>query len=227
MSTLYMVGTPIGNLEDITLRAKRILEEVDVIACEDTRTSSKLLNALEIKKRLIACHSHNEKTSSNGIINLLEQGNDVAYISDAGTPGISDPGSYLAFAVREAGFDVVPIPGPCAYIASLSACGYVGSTITFEGFLSPKGQKRKTRIQQLLDIGSAFVLYESPYRIEKLFKELTELECDRIVICSKELTKMHELILRGTASEVYQELVERKALKGEFVITICAKGIEK
>lgn len=221
-----MVATPIGNLEDITLRAKRILEQVDVIACEDTRNSSKLLNSLNIKKRLIACHSHNEKTSSNGIINLLENGNDVAYISDAGTPGVSDPGSYLANIVRENGYDVVPIPGPCAFVSSISVSGYIGKSFIFEGFLSPKGQKRKTRLLELLKTEQAFILYESPYRIEKLLQQLIELNCDRVIVIAKEITKIHEKVLRGKVIDVYNELVSQNALKGEFVVTICAKGIE-
>ena len=142
-----MVATPIGNLEDITYRAVRILGEVDVIACEDTRHTSLLLSHYGIRKRLIACHSHNEEESAKGIISLLDQGMDVAYCSDAGTPGISDPGARLAELVRSgSGHRVVPVPGPSAFAALVSAAGNIGKAFTFEGFLSPKkGRRTKSR----------------------------------------------------------------------------------
>ena len=144
MGTLFIVATPIGNLDDITLRAIRTLSEADVIACEDTRHTQTLLTHLEITgKRLIACHAHNEAASSQGIIGLLSQGLSVAYCSDAGTPGVSDPGSRLVRAVRDAGYDVVPIPGASASVTLISASGLNGKTFTFEGFLSPKAKRWK------------------------------------------------------------------------------------
>lgn len=140
MATLYIIGTPIGNLKDITLRALETLKEVDVVACEDTRHTLRLLNSFEIKKRLISCRSHNEAQGASQVVRLLEEGQDVAYVSDAGTPGISDPGAVVVRAVRAAGFCVVPIPGPSAFGALQSVSSFGDKTVTFEGFLSPKGE---------------------------------------------------------------------------------------
>lgn len=222
MSTLYIVGTPIGNLDDITLRAIRTLKEVDVIACEDTRHTQTMLTHLEITgKRLIACHAHNEAASSNGIVNLLVQGLDVAYVSDAGTPGVSDPGSRLVRTVRDAGFDVVPIPGASACVTLISASGLAGKTFTFEGFLSPKSGRRKSRVKELLERNEAFIVYESPFRVVKLLEELEQLCPDRNIVLGRELTKAFEQILCGTPSQVKEEL---KVVKGEFALCILPKG---
>lgn len=222
MSTLYIVGTPIGNLDDITLRAIRTLKEVDVIACEDTRHTQTMLTHLEITgKRLIACHAHNEAASSNGIVNLLDQGLDVAYVSDAGTPGVSDPGSRLVRTVRDAGFDVVPIPGASACVTLISASGLAGKTFTFEGFLSPKSGRRKSRVKELLERNEAFIVYESPFRVVKLLDELEQLCPDRNIVLGRELTKAFEQILCGTPSQVKAEL---KVVKGEFALCILPKG---
>ena len=224
MSTLYVVATPIGNLEDITLRAIRVLKEADVIACEDTRHTQMMLTHLEITgKRLIACHAHNEVTSSAGIVNLLAQGLTVAYVSDAGTPGVSDPGSRVVRAVREAGFTVVPIPGASACITLISAAGMTGKTFTFEGFLSPKSGRRKTRVKELLARNEAFVIYESPFRIEKLLDELCELCPERTIVLGRELTKAFEQIVSGTPAEVKASL---KVVKGEFALCILPQGKE-
>lgn len=218
MSTLYIVGTPIGNLDDITLRAIRTLKEVPVIACEDTRHTQTMLTHLEITgKRLIACHSHNEAASSQGIVNLLDQGLDVAYVSDAGTPGVSDPGSRLVRTVRESGYDVVPIPGASACVTLISASGLAGKTFTFEGFLSPKSGRRKNRIKELLSRDEAFIIYESPFRVVKLLDELEELCPDRVLVLGRELTKAFEQIVSGTPSQVKEEL---KVVKGEFALCI-------
>ena len=222
MSTLYIVGTPIGNLDDITLRAIRTLKEVDVIACEDTRHTQTMLTHLEITgKRLIACHAHNEAASSNGIVNLLDQGLDVAYVSDAGTPGVSDPGSRLVRTVRDAGLDVVPIPGASACVTLISASGLAGKTFTFEGFLSPKSGRRKSRVKELLERNEAFIVYESPFRVVKLLDELEQLCPDRNIVLGRELTKAFEQILCGTPSQVKEEL---KVVKGEFALCILPKG---
>ena len=224
MSTLYVVATPIGNLEDITLRAIRVLKEADVIACEDTRHTQMMLTHLEITgKRLIACHAHNEVTSSAGIVNLLAQGLTVAYVSDAGTPGVSDPGSRVVRAVREAGFTVVPIPGASACITLISAAGMTGKTFTFEGFLSPKSGRRKTRVKELLARNEAFIIYESPFRIEKLLDELCELCPERTIVLGRELTKAFEQIVSGTPAEVKASL---KVVKGEFALCILPQGKE-
>ena len=218
MSTLYIVATPIGNLDDITLRAISTLRESDVIACEDTRHTQTLLTHLGITgKRLIACHAHNEAASSQGIIGLLSQGLSVAYCSDAGTPGVSDPGSRLVRAVREAGFDVVPIPGASASVTLISASGLSGKTFTFEGFLSPKSGRRKTRLKELLSREEAFIIYESPFRILKTLGELRDLDDSRKLVLGREMTKAFEQFLYGTPSEVISQL---KVVKGEFALVV-------
>lgn len=222
MSTLFVVATPIGNLEDITLRAIRVLKETDVIACEDTRHTQMMLNHLQITgKRLIACHAHNEENSSAGIVNLLAQGLSVAYVSDAGTPGVSDPGSRLVRAVREAGFDVVPIPGASACVTLISVAGLTGKTFTFEGFLSPKNGRRKNRVKELLARNEAFIIYESPFRVEKLLEELCELCPERTLVLGRELTKAFEQIISGTPLQVKESL---KVVKGEFALCVLPQG---
>lgn len=218
MSILYIVATPIGNLDDITLRAIKTLREAPVIACEDTRHTQMLLNHLEITgKRLIACHAHNEAASSQGIVGLLSQGLDVAYCSDAGTPGVSDPGSRLVRAVREAGFTVVPIPGASASVTLISASGLNGKTFTFEGFLSPKSGRRKTRLKELLSRDEAFIIYESPFRILKTLSEIRDLDDSRRIVLGREMTKAFEQFLYGTASEIISQL---KVVKGEFAFVV-------
>lgn len=218
MSKLYVVATPIGNLDDITLRAVSTLRDADVIACEDTRHTQNLLNHLEITgKRLIACHAHNEAASSQGIVGLLQQGLSVAYCSDAGTPGVSDPGSRLVRAVREAGFDVVPIPGASASVTLISASGLNGKTFTFEGFLSPKSGRRKARLKELLAREEAFIIYESPFRILKTLGELKDLDDTRHLVLGREMTKAFEQFIYGTPSEVIAQL---KVVKGEFALVV-------
>ncbi len=221
MATLYVVATPIGNLEDITYRAVRILKEADVIAAEDTRQTRKLLDRYEIaSKTLISCRARNEEMSSKGIVKLLEEGRDVAYVSDAGTPGVSDPGSRLAAAVRDAGFPVVPLPGASAVTSLMSVAGTAGKGFIFEGFLSPKSGRRRTRLKELLDMGMIFVLYESPYRIIKLIEGLKELAPERKILIGREITKKFEEFLSGTAEEVLAVLSVRSTLKGEFTVLV-------
>ena len=218
MSKLYIVATPIGNLDDITLRAINTLREADVIACEDTRHTQTLLTHLGITgKRLIACHAHNEAASSQGIVGLLGQGLSVAYCSDAGTPGVSDPGSRLVRVVRQAGFDVVPIPGASASVTLISASGLAGKTFTFEGFLSPKSGRRKSRLKELLAREEAFIIYESPFRILKTLSELRDLDDSRRLVLGREMTKAFEQFIYGTPSEVISEL---KVVKGEFALVV-------
>jgi len=218
MATLFMVATPIGNLDDITFRAVSTLKAVDVIACEDTRHTQTLLTHLNITgKRLIACHAHNENSSSAGIINLMDQGLDIAYCSDAGTPGVSDPGSILSREVRKAGYKVVPIPGASASVTLISASGLMGKTFTFEGFLSPKSGRRKKRLQELIDRDEAFIVYESPFRIIKTLQEIAEIEPNRQICLGREITKAFEEFLTGTASEIISQL---KVVKGEFAFCV-------
>ena len=224
MSTLYMVATPIGNLEDITLRALRILREVDVIACEDTRHTQLLLSHYEIQKRLIACHSYNEEESAKGIIALLDEGKNVAYCSDAGTPGISDPGSRLSERVRtESDHVVVPLPGASAFVSLISAAGRIGKAFTFEGFLSPKKGRRTKRLEALVSRGDTFIIYESPFRVLKTMEELKGFPGIKRLVVGRELTKAHEEISVGTPEEIYASYSSRQSIKGEFVI-LCVMG---
>jgi 16S rRNA (cytidine1402-2'-O)-methyltransferase len=224
MSTLYMVATPIGNLEDITLRALRILREVDVIACEDTRHTQLLLSHYEIQKRLIACHSYNEEESAKGIIALLDEGKNVAYCSDAGTPGISDPGSRLCERVRtESDHAVVPLPGASAFVSLISAAGRIGKAFTFEGFLSPKKGRRTKRLETLVSRGDTFIIYESPFRVLRTMEELKSFPGIKRLVVGRELTKAHEEISVGTPEEIYASYSSRQSIKGEFVI-LCVMG---
>ena len=220
MSTLYIVGTPIGNLCDITFRAVETFKSVDVVAAEDTRHTLQLLNHLEIKKPLISCRSQNEEFASEKIIRLLDEGQTVAYASDAGTPGISDPGAVLAGLARKAGHNVVPIPGPSAFATLVSVAGAGGKTLVFEGFLSPKPGRRRSRLRELLAAGDAVVLYESPFRILKLLTDIADIESERRVVVGRELTKLHEEILEGTAAEMRDEFASRSKILGEFAVFI-------
>ena len=223
MSMLYVVATPIGNLEDITYRAVRILGEVDVVAAEDTRQTRKLLDRYGINPPMvISCRARNEEASSRGIVKLLEEGKTLAYVSDAGTPGVSDPGSRLAASVREAGFPVIPLPGASASTALVSIAGLPGKGFVFEGFLSPKGGRRRSRLKALLETKMPFVLYESPYRVTKLLGDLVELAPGRNLLLGREMTKKFEEFLSGFPSQVLEVLAERGTLKGEFALIVAA-----
>lgn len=220
MSELYIVATPIGNLGDITFRALETLKSVDVIAAEDTRHTLQLLNHFEIRKPLISCRSQNEKFASEKIIALLDEGKNVAYASDAGTPGISDPGAILAGTVRQAGHTVIPIPGASAFATLASVAGAGGKTLVFEGFLSPKPGRRKARLRELMATRYAVILYESPFRIVKLLKDIAEIDSTRRVVVGRELTKMHEEITDAAASEVLESYASRSKIQGEFAVFI-------
>lgn len=222
MGVLYVVGTPIGNLGDITFRAVETLKEVDIIACEDTRQTRKLLDHYGISKRTISCRARNESNSAEGIVKLMGEGKSIAYVSDAGTPGISDPGSVLVSRVRDAGFEVVPIPGPSAFASLVSIGGASGKTYTFEGFLPQKSGKRKKRLGELLEREENFIIYESPYRIVKLLTELSEINDERVIVVGREMTKAFEEYLVGTAGEVKNSLESRNSLKGEFSVLVSA-----
>jgi len=215
-----MVATPIGNLEDITMRALQTLREVDVIACEDTRHTQRLLTRYDIHKRLIACHAHNETSSAAGIVKLLSEDNNIAFVSDAGTPGISDPGARVVNAVREAGFPIVPIPGASALATLVSVSGFVGKAFVFEGFMSPRAGRRRKRLEQLLARDEAFIVYESPFRVVKLLEELANLAPERRILVGREMTKAFEEYVDGTARTVAGEFARRTAIKGEFAICI-------
>ncbi|AEC01382.1 16S rRNA (cytidine(1402)-2'-O)-methyltransferase [Parasphaerochaeta coccoides] len=220
MNTLFIVATPIGNLDDITLRALDVLRTVDVIACEDTRHTGNLLNKFSISKRLISTHARNEEESAKGIISLLGEGKDIAYVSDAGTPGISDPGSRLVRAVRDAGFPVVPIPGVSALATLVSASGLVGRSFSFDGFPSTRSGRRAARLEELVSRGEPFILYESPFRIVKLLDELAALAPQAEIVLGREMTKIHEEFLHGTASGLAGILRARPSIKGEFAVIV-------
>ena len=220
MSVLYVVGTPIGNLGDITYRALETLKSVDFIAAEDTLHTLQLLNHFEIKKPMISCRAQNERTAGEKIVKLLDKGHSVAYASDAGTPGISDPGAVLVDLVREAGHDVVPIPGASAFATLISVAGSGGKTLIFEGFLSPKPGKRRTRLKELMDTGDAIIIYESPFRITKLLIDVADIDSTRRVVVGRELTKLHEEIISGSAEDLKNNFANRQSIKGEFAIFI-------
>lgn len=222
MSTLYLVATPIGNLEDITLRSLRILKEVDVIACEDTRHTGQMLQHFDIRKRLIACHAHNEENSSKGILSLLDAGESVAYCSDAGTPGVSDPGARLVEYIRNnSDHDIVPLPGASASVTLVSAAGRIGKTFTFEGFLSPKKGRRTKRLEALISRGEAFIIYESPFRVVKTLKEIEEIAPGYLCVMGRELTKQFEEIRKGRVSDIIALLEKKDSIKGEFALLLC------
>jgi len=218
-----VVATPIGNLKDISFRALETFQEADFIACEDTRHTLGLLTHYEISKPLISCRAVNEASASEKIVKLLDEGKKIAYASDAGTPAISDPGSILVRTAREAGHTIIPIPGASAFGAIMSIAGTYDKTVVFEGFLSPKAGKRKRRLQELFDFGAGFVLYESPYRIIKLLADIAEIDSNRELIVGRELTKLHEEIIKGPAAEVLQNFEKRPSIKGEFSVFVTGK----
>jgi len=213
MATLYIIGTPIGNLGDISFRAIEILKNVDLVACEDTRRTLKLLTHFGIRVKMVSCRSQNEQYAAEKIINALNQGQKVAYASDAGTPALSDPGAVLARAAAQAGHDVIPIPGASAFTALLSVAGGRDKTVIFEGFLSPKPGRRKNRLRELMAMDAACVLYESPFRILKLLSDIAEIDSERYLCLGREMTKIHEEYLRGTADEISESLTRKRGLE--------------
>jgi 16S rRNA (cytidine1402-2'-O)-methyltransferase len=223
VSILYIVATPIGNLGDITYRALETFKSVDVIACEDTRHTLQLLTHFGIRKPLLSCRARNEIDASRKILEVLKKNQNVAYASDAGTPALSDPGAVLVRMARDAGHTIVPIPGASAFASLLSVSGGSDKTVVFEGFLSPKPGRRRSRLRDLLDTGYAFILYESPFRIVKLLTDLAEIDSERRVVVGRELTKLHEEIVCGSASEVCLDFAERQTIKGEFSVFISGK----
>jgi 16S rRNA (cytidine1402-2'-O)-methyltransferase len=217
--TLYLVATPIGNLEDITLRALRVLRECDVIAAEDTRHTGHLLQAHGIKKPMLSYFRFNEARRSEEILDRLKQGQKVALVTDAGTPGVSDPGERVVRAAVAAGLRVESVPGPCAFVAALTASGLSTDEFYFSGFLPPKSSQRLRRLEKLKTVQGTLVLYESPYRVEKLLNELAEVMPRRRVVLARELTKKFEEYLRGTPKELF-EIYKKRSPKGEFVVMV-------
>ena len=226
--SIYIVSTPIGNLKDITIRAIEVLQKVDVIACEDTRVTKKLLKHYNINKPLLSYHEHNEKQRCSELINYILQGKDIGLISDAGTPLISDPGFVLIRKAVEIGAKVIPVPGPSSILAGLVASGLPTDKFTFVGFL-PRKKGRKSRLNELKKISEitnmTFVFLESPHRIERLITELIGLwgEETKISIC-RELTKLHEQIITANAQDIFAMIQKKQIpLKGEFVVIAFVK----
>lgn len=219
---LYVVSTPIGNLKDITLRALEVLKEVDIVAAEDTRHSRKLFSRYDIKTRLISYYGAKEELKGDEVLRELRAGKKVALISDAGTPGISDPGYYLIKNAAEEGYDIFTIPGPSALVSAITISGLPTARFVFEGFLPPKGSARKKRIESLKREERAVVIYESPRRAIKTLKELLVALGDREAAMARELTKIHEELVRGTISDIIGRL-EEKGVKGEITLIIAGE----
>lgn len=222
MGTLYLVPTPVGNMEDMTLRAIRILKEADLVLCEDTRTSGILLKHFEIKNRLLSHHKFNEHSTSAGIVNRLKAGETIALISDAGTPGISDPGFFLAREAAASGITVQTLPGATAFVPALVSSGLPCDRFCFEGFL-PQKKGRKTHLESLAGETRTMIFYESPYRVVKTLSQFAEVfGADRQVSCCREISKVHEESVRGTLAEVINHFEETEP-RGEFVIVVAGK----
>jgi 16S rRNA (cytidine1402-2'-O)-methyltransferase len=218
---LYLVATPIGNLEDITLRALRILrEEAAVVACEDTRQTQKLLHHFEIRKPMLACHEHNEHTRAREIVEILQRGEAVALVSDAGTPLISDPGYRVVTVALAAGITVVPIPGPSAALAALAASGLPTNEFRFIGFLPPKQTGRRKALAAVAAETATLIAYESPHRILESLQDIEAELGSRPMALARELTKVHEEFLRGSAAEIRAVLSARDSIKGEITLVI-------
>ena len=217
--TLYLVATPIGNMEDMTFRAVRVLKECDVVAAEDTRRTGQLLKHFDLSKPMLSYFQFNEAKRSEEILERLHRGEKVALVTDAGSPGISDPGERVVRAVREAGLRVESVPGPCALVAALTASGLPTDEFHFIGFLPHKSGQRRKQLEALKQFAGTLVLYESPYRIEKLLVELAEVFPERQIVLARELTKKFEEFLHGTPAELL-EVTKKRSLKGEFVVMV-------
>ena len=214
---IYLVATPIGNLEDITLRAIRILKEADIVVAEDTRQTLKLLNHMEISKPMISYHRHSTENKLEEIIEKVKQGNNIALVSDAGTPVISDPGEDIVKRAIEENIELVPIPGPCALITALIASGIDAKEFTFLGFLPLNKKSRKDKLNEIKNAKKTIILYEAPHKLKETLKDLTEITENRNIVLARELTKIHEEFVTGTAEELIEKMQEPK---GEFVIVI-------
>jgi len=216
---LYIVATPIGNLEDITLRALRVLKEVDLIAAEDTRHTRILLSHYDIRTPLTSYHEHNERTKVQPLVKRLLDGENIALVSDAGTPAISDPGYRLVVDAIHAGIRVIPLPGASALVATLSAGGLPTDRFAFEGFLPAKKQERRARLQELRQEARTLVFYEAPHRLKESLQDMQQIIGEREIVVGRELSKVHEEFLRGTVSEVVARLSDRE-VKGEITIVV-------
>jgi 16S rRNA (cytidine1402-2'-O)-methyltransferase len=219
--TLYVVATPIGNLEDITARALRVLREVDIVACEDTRRTRALLTHFDIHTTTVSYYEHNKLTRGPQLLRQLTDGRSIALVSDAGTPGISDPGVLLVREARAAGIPVVPVPGPSAVAAALSAAGLAADRFVFDGFLPVKPGRRANRLKALRDLEMTIVVYESPHRIIAALEAIAAVFGGRPIVVARELTKQFEEIITAPAAE-HLERVRARAVRGEFTVVIPA-----
>ena len=223
--TLFLVATPIGNLEDITFRAIRILKEVDIILAEDTRKTLKLLNYFDISKKMISFYRHNEGVKIDYVINLLNEGKNLAIVSDAGTPGISDPGEDLVKAAINSGISIVPVPGAVAFIQGLIVSGFDTTRFVFEGFLSINKRVRRERLEELKNETRTMIFYEAPHKLKRTIQDLYDIfGGERKIVLAREITKIHEEFLRMTLEEAIK-YYDEKDIKGEFVVLV--EGKEK
>ena len=221
---LYLVATPIGNLEDITLRALRILKEVDLIAAEDTRHTLGLLNHFEISKPLISYYKQNEKTKSEILIQKLLEGKNVAVVSDAGTPGISDPGEEIVKVAIENGVEIIPVPGACAFVNALIASGLSSKEFAFVGFLSAAKKEKRDKLEEIKYETRTMIFYEAPHKLKGTLEEMLDILGDRNIVLARELTKIHEEFIRDRISNI---LARIENIKGEFVILVEGNSISK
>lgn len=220
---LYIVATPIGNLDDISKRALNTIEQADLVAAEDTRHTLKLLNHFGLKKKLISFHEHSRASRFEEIIAYLKEGKLVALVSDAGTPIISDPGTELVAQCTKEGIRCISIPGACAAITALTLSGFLNKTFSFYGFLNTKSAARKKELEEIKQKDMVAVLYESPNRIIKLLADIVEVMGGELQICiARELTKIHEEVLHGSAAALYEQLSKRESIKGEIVVVLDA-----
>jgi len=217
--TLYIVSTPIGNLEDITQRALRVLREVDLIACEDTRHTRKLLNHFSIDTRTISYHEHNERERAEELSKLLEEGKSIALVSDAGTPLISDPGFRLVNLAGAKGFPIVPVPGATAFVAALAASGLASDQVLFAGFLPARTAARRAKLEELRDSPATLIFYEAPHRIAAALRDAVDVLGDRPAVIARELTKIHEEFVRGRLRELADKFSQQVG-RGEMVLII-------
>ncbi len=224
--TLYIVATPIGNLRDITLRALDVLKSVDWIAAEDTRHTGVLLKSYGIQARLISCHEYNEKERIDELLTILTSGQSIALVSDAGTPLVSDPGFRLVRAAAEKHLPVVPIPGPCAAIAGLSISGFPTDAFVFLGFAPKKPHERLTFLKSLEHESKTLIFYESAKRIQRFLEEMASVFGDRSAVLCRELTKLHEEVLRGTLLSIRDDIQRRQPLKGELTVVVTGRILE-
>ena len=221
---LYLVATPLRNLEDITFRALKVLERVDLIAAEDTRHTLGLLNHFNISKPLISYYKQNEKTKSEILINKLLEGQNIAVVSDAGTPGISDPGEEIVKACIEAEIDIIPIPGACAFVNALIASGFSTREFSFIGFLSAEKKERKEKLEELKYETKTLIFYEAPHKLKTMLESLLEVLGDRKIVLAKEITKIHETFIRDNVSNILNNI---ENIKGEFVILVEGSDVSK